>query len=88
MSEQCPRCQSLSEELEAARRSVENLQADLSLRSSELREANARIAELEAKASLDDREFCSLADMAYEKYGVGWWTAKAAAIRDTKEPKT
>ena len=47
MSEQCPRCQSLSEELEAARRSVENLQADLSLRSSELRKANKWIAELE-----------------------------------------
>ena len=47
MSEQCPRCKSLSEELEAARRSVENLQADLSLRSSELRKANKWIAELE-----------------------------------------
>ena len=103
MSEQCPRCQSLSEELDKHHTwdgMMELLDkhyppsvftgesgdpgARIIVLARALDKANARIAELEARASLDDREFCSLADMAYEKYGVGWWTAKAAAIRDTR----
>ena len=68
MSEQCPRCQSLSEELEAARRSVENLQADLSLRSSELREANARIAELEGAGSQLVRQWDSMGSAGLAEY--------------------
>lgn len=41
-----------------------------------------------AEARVDDREFCSLADMAYEKYGVGWWTAKRDAIREVHRALT
>lgn len=40
---------------------------------------------LQAQISLDNQEFCTLANMAYEKYGVGWWTAKRDAIREAAE---
>ena len=55
-------------------------------------ELDGRAAEelerLAKRKAVDDREFCALADMAEQKFGTGWWTAKRDAIRDALKQAT